>query len=227
MLSSLREKFLFVKSCPADTAWIVGWLVKLKTNHEFQHSGWKGFMKSIHRNHGLKKSFIEYLPIIDGKPDSYSTVYTTLKTCLNTSKSKPIIITFDLPLWVKAMRIVLEMKMPVIVRLGGFHLLKSYLGCIGYIMKDSGLEELVQLIYPGSESIEHIMSGGAYYKALRVHFLIDAALCCYLIQNCFSLNELEEMEIFITICKMEYSDQISQTESSNSLRIKSVKNYQK
>ena len=39
------------------------------------------------------------------------------------------------------------MKLPVIVRLGGFHLLKSYLGSLGYIMKDSGLEELFQRVF--------------------------------------------------------------------------------
>ena len=57
------------------------------------------------------------------------------------------------------MRIVLEMKMPVIVRLGGFHFLKSFLGCVGYIMKDSGLEDMIQKIYP--DNVDHIMSGGS------------------------------------------------------------------
>ena len=52
------------------------------------------------------------------------------------------------------------MTLPVIVRLGGFHLLKSYLGSFGYIMKDSGLEELFQCIYPESEIVDKIMSGG-------------------------------------------------------------------
>ena len=117
-------------------------------------------------------------------------MYTTLLKCLECTKSRPLIITFDLPLWIKAVRIVLEMKMPVIVRLGGFHLLKSYLGCIGYIMKDSGLEELFQCIYPGSETVDKIMSGGAYYKSLRAHFLVDAALCIYLLENEFSDDDL-------------------------------------
>ena len=92
-------------------------------------------MKSIHKPGFLKKSFIEYLPVIDSNPDSYDTVYTTIVDCLKNSNSSPIIITFDLPLWIKAMRIVLEMKMPVsvIVRLGGFHFLKSILGYVGYI----------------------------------------------------------------------------------------------
>ena len=73
-------------------------------------------MKSIHKPGFLKKSFIEYLPVIDSNPDSYDTVYTTIVDCLKNSNSSPIIITFDLPLRIKAMKIVLEMEMPVIVR---------------------------------------------------------------------------------------------------------------
>ena len=48
-------------------------------------------------------------------------------------------------------------------------------------MKDSGLEEVIQVIYPGNT--EHVMSGMAYYKALRAHFLDD------------TLNSLAVMDI--------------------------------
>ena len=57
----------------------------------------------------------------------------------------------------KATRIILDTGMPMIARLGGFHLLKSFLGCIGYIMRDSGLEEVFQMIYSGSETVDHIL----------------------------------------------------------------------
>ena len=45
--------------------------------------------------------------------------------------------------------------------------------------------------------------GGAYYKALRAHFLVDAALCLYMLQKQFSENELKDMERFITRCIKE------------------------
>ena len=67
--------------------------------------------------------------------------------------------------------------MPVIDRLRGFHTLKSFLGCVGYIMAESGLEDLMRLVYP--VDVTHIMDGESYYTALRVHFFIDSALCCY------------------------------------------------
>ena len=90
---------------------------------------WKGFMKSLHKPNVKARSQIEFLQIIDQPPDSYSTVYTTLIECLKTASAKPMVITFDLPLWMKASRIVLEKGMPVIDRLGDFHTLKSFLGC--------------------------------------------------------------------------------------------------
>ena len=52
-------------------------------------------------------------------------------------------------------------------RLGWFHLLKSYLGSLGNIMDDSGLLELIQLIYPGSTMANHILNGGCFDKANR------------------------------------------------------------
>ena len=90
-------------------------------------------------------SHIEFFQIIEQPPDSYSAVYNTiLIECLKQSECRPMVITFDLLLWQKANRIVLEKGMPIVVRLGGFHTLKSFLGCIGYkFMAVSGLEELV------------------------------------------------------------------------------------
>ena len=91
------------------------------------------------------------------------------------------------------------MKLPVMVRLGGFHLLKSYLGSIGYIMEGSGIEEMIKLIYPGcgDKFIGHILSGGAYYKALRCHFLIDAVIVCFIMKDIVSKDELSQAEEFL------------------------------
>ena len=82
--------------------------------------------------------------------------------------------------------------MAVIVRLGGFHTLKSFLGCIGYIMADSGIEDLIGIHYSGD--VTHIMDGSSYYKSLRAHFLIDSALCCYLMEDELAEDELMEIE---------------------------------
>ena len=134
-----RMKFVYDTSC----------LDFMKLKHANSPVNWKGFMKSLHKPNGKERSQIEFLQSADTRAtlDSYSTVCTTLIECLETASTKQMVITFDLPLWLKASRIVLEKGMPVIVRLGGFNTLKSFLGCVGYIMADSGLEDLMRLVY--------------------------------------------------------------------------------
>lgn len=187
---------------PGDIAWMAGWVIKAY-DPTFEHANWNGFMKSIHRPECKEKSLIDFLPIIEGDPNEYSTIYTTLMACLRSSQS-PAVITFDLPIWLKATQIVLQCELPIITRLGGFHLLKSFLGSIGMIMADSGLQEMIQMVYPGSNTSEHILSGGAYAKAIRFHLLASAGIAKFLLKDVvFSTQEYEDMEDFIKRAKDE------------------------
>ena len=68
-------------------------------------------------------------------------------------------------------------------------------------MADSGLEDLMRLVYPGD--VTHIMDGGSYYKALRANFLIDCALCCYLFEDKIAEEDLEDMASYIAKCSNE------------------------
>lgn len=63
----------------------------------------------------------------------------------------------------------------VIVKLGGFHLLMSFLGTIGYIMSDSGLKELFSIIY-APNTINKMFTDHVYTRAIRGHGLIYLAL---------------------------------------------------
>ena len=178
-----------------DVAWLIGWMIKEKLDNTYQLPNWKGFMSSIHQNVGSEMSSIRYLPIIDGIPGEYSTIYTTLMRAINISNRSLTIITFDFPLWIKAVRIVLEKNLPVLVRLGGFHLLKSYLGSIEFIMKDSGLEDCFGEIY--KSGIPNIICGNDYYKCLRAHFLIDAALTTFILESVITLDDVLYIENYI------------------------------
>ncbi|XP_014680947.1 PREDICTED: uncharacterized protein LOC106820867 [Priapulus caudatus] len=82
-------------------------------------------------------------------------------------------------------------------RLGGFHLLKSFLGSLGNIMDDSGLLELIQLIYLGSMTADHILNGGCFDKAILAHLLIDAIIFQYVMKHAFTEEELAEMRTFM------------------------------
>ena len=56
-------------------------------------------------------------------------------------------VTFDQPLWLKATEIANAKSMNIVLILGGFHLMKSFMGSIGSLMKGSGLSEALATCY--------------------------------------------------------------------------------
>ena len=121
-ICTLMQRFnMTVTSSPGDIAWFLGWVSKLKLNLPvLKHPSWKGFMKSIHNESDMERLVIESLPIKNAPPtlDSFSTIYTTIIEYLKLSTDLPMMITFDLPLWSKVTRIILDSNFPVILRLG-------------------------------------------------------------------------------------------------------------
>ena len=174
------------------TDWYHGW-VEGRT----VHPNFLGFMHQKYNGLALKSS-IEFLRIINANPNDMPTIYTTIIRGIKGTYKSPAIITFDLPLFIKASQIVKDQKLEVVVRLGGFHFLKSYLGFIGYIMEGSGLAEAMEVIY-GPNTVQYILKGAAYSKALRAHLLTDAALVKHMMGESGSKNlderlkDLEEM----------------------------------
>ena len=62
----------------------------------------------------------------------------------------------------------------VVVRLRGFHAEMSFIGRIGHLMKGSGIENLLQVIY-ASNTVDLILSGKAVSRAVRGHCIVDAS----------------------------------------------------
>ena len=167
LLQKVPERSIPIEVAVGD--WYNGWIEGRSVHPIFM-----GFMHQKYNGLTLKSS-IEFLRIINANPNDMQTIYTTIMRAIKGTHESPAIITFDLPLFIKASQIVKEQKLEVVVRLGGFHFLKSFVGCIGYIMEDSGLAEALSVIY-GPNTIKHILKGAACSKALRAHFLTDAAL---------------------------------------------------
>ena len=69
-------------------------------------------------------------------------------------------ITFDQPLWQKAVYIAMSQSINIVCHLGGFNLLLSFLGSIGSLMPRSGQEEALDCCY-GANTVSHMMSGKA------------------------------------------------------------------
>lgn len=67
----------------------------------------------------------------------------------------------------------LERWKAVIVHPGGMHILMSFLGCIGKLMKGSGLEDLLRVAYRGLASI---LSGKSWPRPMRALRMVYVAM---------------------------------------------------
>ena len=74
----------------------------------------------------------------------------------------------------------------VVLRLGGFHTEMSFRGCIGHLMAASGLQELLELIY-AFNAVVHMLNGKAIVRAVRGHFIVDAALNALILASTFNV----------------------------------------
>lgn len=144
--------------------------------------GWNGFMENATRDEFYQRSKIICLPFIINPPTQYDTIYSALRLAVDkcrASDQKTCFVTFDQPLYIKAQDIVRNCNDPalknVVLRLGGFHLLMSYMGTLGTIMAGSGLKELLSTVY-AENSIEKMMNGHAYSRAVRAHNLVHLVL---------------------------------------------------
>jgi len=109
--------------------------------------GWNGYIERITKNNmNFSLSKILFLPFVHQPASNYNTTYTTLLCALEKVKRygyDVCVITFDQPLYAKAREIVSAAPeksdlSKIVIRLGGFNLLISFFGVIGYIMQGSG-----------------------------------------------------------------------------------------
>ena len=104
----------------------------------------------------------------------------------------PYILTFDQPLFWKSSKIINETTDPefdkITLLLGTFHTAMNLLGCIGEIMNNSGLENILEEIYDGN-AVQHMVQGKAFSRALRGNLIVVQALSSLLYEKAFSEEE--------------------------------------
>lgn len=148
-----------------------------------QRTGWQGTMHAaLANNNHPGKSEVVFLPMIDLSSSDENCLYSTLLFIASQASyyGYTPILTFDQPLWWKSMLIVEndEQRSPIrkiILRLGGFHTIMNFSGCIEHLMDGSGLQELLSLVY-AENAVPHMLSGKAISRAVRGHLLIDSAI---------------------------------------------------
>ena len=195
-LVELQSNHPFPLSLGIDLFWQISFI----TSPDENRTQWNGFMQVHQRDKSHPgKSEVFMAPIINLNPSDDNCLYTTLLFIQRQAISMKIptpSVTFDQPLWLKAYEIAESKQLDIVVRLGGFHTLMSFLGSIGAVMEGSGLDRLPEFIY-ASNSVTHIMSGKAIGRALRAHFLVESALISLLIAQIpkeeFDLSSIEDM----------------------------------
>jgi len=178
-----------------NVVWHLSWTFKSSDN---QRPNWGGFMQSSCTGVHAPTAAITMLPLIDMKPTDETCLYSTLLFVDSEAKKLRMptaSITFDQPLWLKAVEICKAASLNSIVcRLGGFHVLMSFLGSIGTVMSGSGLQELMGLVY-GADTVQHMLAGKAVSRALRAHLLIQSALVTVLLKHIVPLKSEQCAEV--------------------------------
>ena len=94
-------------------------------------------MQLVHRGHHPGKSSVMFLPVIDMNPNDVTCVYSTLKYVCEYARrhNVTLILTFDQPLWWKALMTIVTEPVgsnlrDIVLCLGGFHTEMSSLGAL-------------------------------------------------------------------------------------------------
>ena len=147
----------------------------------------------LHHGEYPGQSSVTFLPMIDLDPNDSSCIYSTLKFVSSQAGkyNVTLVVTLDQPLCWKALTIIRSQPTDnalkdVVLSLGGFHMEMSFLGSIGNLMTGSGPPEVLQVVN-ASNTVNHMLSGKAVSRALRVHLLVDAALHTILLADAYNV----------------------------------------
>ena len=70
----------------------------------------------------------------------------------------------------------------------------SLLGCIGYIMSNSGMGNALELMYT-ENTVGHLLSGKSVDKAVRGHQMVDTALHTILLEDIIKSTDIDSDSI--------------------------------
>jgi len=189
----LQTPYILTPDVSSDLIWHAGWL---GCKEDSPRPSWSGFMQHVFSYEGYAKAKVLFLPIVDLNPSNETCIYSTLLYIEHQAMQLGIpvpCITFDQPLWIKAIEIIKSKSLKIVCRLGGFHTMMSFVGSIGSMMKGSGLEEALETVY-GSNAVIQLMSGKAMSRALRGYFLVESALVNKLISELLPVETNPEAE---------------------------------
>ena len=138
------------------------------------HPDLHGMMQFVHHVDHPGNASVMFLPIIDMNSSDTTCIYSTMAFVIEHARRHGVspIITFDQPLWWKALMIIRSEPLVsdlkrIILRLGGFHAETSFLGCIEHGMASSGLQGILDLVYAPNALVQ-VLSDKAIARAVSV-----------------------------------------------------------
>lgn len=166
---------------------------------------WKGFMEVMSRDTIINDiSRIECLPFVNQKASDITTIYTSLVHAITETQKigqKTCVVTYDQPLYKKAIEITKGLDLPAKIRLGGLHIIMAYLAAQCYLMRGSGLAELWGTVY-APHSVKHMFTGHAIVRGIRAHILTYTALASLICKEI----ELPEYKLYIETFLKDFGD---------------------
>ena len=151
-----------------DLLWHAEWYFR---GEDDPRPNWSGFMQDITVGTHLPPGHFRVLPIIDLNSGDKSCILSTLLFVQEQAKAlsmETACITFDQPLWIKAVEVVTANSLNVVCRLGVFHMLMSYLGSTGHVMSGSGLYQALETCY-GPNAVKHMLMSSTMASVLMMY----------------------------------------------------------
>jgi len=143
---------------------------------------YNGYNSRICREQGhteQAKTKVNFLPLIDSPPASPSTMMAAvIKAKAVTEKTGQTFVVFTADQQLYKVAVHLSWENPAIfsnvyLRLGGMHLLMSYVGCIGSLMAESGIVQVLESTFAG---VLKMLSGKKYPDNVRALRLLTEEL---------------------------------------------------
>ena len=135
-----------------------------------EYNGYNTALTSTQGQAQQPKTKTAYLPLIDLAPSHPDTIMTAMVEAQKLTPSmgqKFVLFTCDLQLYKVALQVKWaypDQFSDVIPRLGAMHSLMSFIGCIGSLMENSGLEEILSHVFGG---VSKMLTGKKYPQNVR------------------------------------------------------------
>ena len=163
----------------SDFLWM---FCRLKLNEsKCKFPSWKGWLSATQETH--TKSVVDYMAHINAPINENSITQAVIQisqVATREVEQEYIFVTFNLAVSKKAYALIwhdAERYKYVVIHLGVFHTVLSYLGALGKLMKGSGFEDIItEAGLCASGSLDKMMNGKHYNRALRVHTIMLEAL---------------------------------------------------